>query len=535
MAPPFSPCLGMSPHSSTLSIQAYLHTAFTVASGSAVVAHGIPSALRHGVAMAQATVAKRASRGSVRHIRTLTRFAALARDAGVSSERADRANLDALAVNYAIARLRPSPPYGWRPIKSAKTPSSDVSSLAAAARRASLEARPHMGPLTKSFLAARGAFAKVANSSAYPWHLADVLAAQLPASHPMFLTWMALLTMSLFCLRTGVTLELTKEQFIHWHEDVHILVWKYVHKTDAGDVDDPELRSTNPNISAAAHPLMHQFLVGAKGPLFTGVTGAGMSEFVRQRLPAVPSSFRLCAYGVRVAAAAEAQELGLDTDAIDTLFWWKRTSPSTRLHYAGQSLSLQIAFSRARCSIHFIHVQPGRYLHRLDESPPDWSKIAISRVPLPPVKVALIDASLAAEPRWATVPELRRESSFPTPFIIDLPPPCPATAPSQLPRVDHETSSESSSVDSSSSSASASSLPSSSPMRAAMVDDEGRVLAAPCSVCAAWVGEYKQATRCDRQYCTAIVCTACKPIARRVWFCVYHGAGSPGKRPRLGD
>ena len=366
--------------------------------GGGAVDADVPRQLQGDLAAARSTVRLKAVAGSSRRGRATRRLAVLAASVRVLDEPCTPAALNALATAYALRRLRRPPPFGWLPANAATT-ESDLSSVAALARLAGLgPVAPVCGSDAAAYLRARGAGQRREHSDAFPIHLSDILAAEPPhdpsrSPTPQWWTWAAITVLSYMCLRPGILQHLRPAMFVGYDRG-WVFCWRWVSKTSACDILDPELRSATIRVMAARGPALDRiFAAAAKHrPGQTMFPAAAISDealgrFVRERVHDVPPSFTIRTYGVRVAADLEAMELGVPGDLIDALFWWKRSSQSTRLYYGGLSIARMFAFSEHRVRLRFIHTHPGRYDARITGSapPPTWAAIRGDGLPkLPP-------------------------------------------------------------------------------------------------------------------------------------------------------
>jgi hypothetical protein len=474
VAPSPVPALALT---STPTVDAWLSMiiAFHSGTGGRVIDAAVPPALHSDICHAAAVVRLKSVVGSSRPLRAPRRLLQLARIKGISQHPLSRPLVDALAQSYAVNRLRKPSPFGWSAANAATT-ASDLSAIAAASGRTGIPLPPHCGPGADEYLTARGAKQKREHSAAWPVHLCDLLPMAIPPGSPDYAPWCALIVMSLFCLRTGIIFDLTRQMFIPY-DDGYILIWRHVCKRSAGDILDPVARAPVVHVTAATHPLLHRILSGPRDnrPLFPGLSYDDLNRFVRARVSGVPDAFDVRSYGVRVAADTEAMELGVPPAIVDALFWWKReTTASTKAYYSGLNIRRMFAFSRARLFMRFKHITPGKYDCILTKAAPDWLRLTVdARASLPPLSAVDIDLAWQAESPHVTVRRQRILASLPAWVHDDVPADCgPDVAP--LPPIDGPED---------------------------MSDD--------CDACQRHVSRHRRGTYCDVQACPYFLCGVC--------------------------
>ena len=373
---------------------------FIASRNSGVRDDDVPDALQPFVAIARATVRLKAVAGSSRTVRAPRYLFQLVVALGVGGAPFGAATVDAVAVTYAIRRLDAEPPLGWRRVEHAATVKSDLSSVSAMSGRMGVGVAPVCGTLVAQYLNARGAGDRSEHSHAWPIHISDLLKVEPPYSSPKWQLWAACIVLAFFCLRPGVLRHLTRAMFIGWRKG-WILIWRYVSKTTAGDILDPELRSAVERVAAARNAVLTRVFerLPAKGPLFPEATVSNLDTFIKESFPQAPKGFRLCTYGIRVAADLEAVELGVPVDLTNALFWWRRLTVSSRLYYGGLSIHRMFLFSEARTRLTFVHFFAGRYDARIAGGPrPDFKAVpAGSLPPLPATTAVELEAAWAAE------------------------------------------------------------------------------------------------------------------------------------------
>jgi hypothetical protein len=470
---------------------------FNNACNSGIADDDIPESLVCFLELARATIRRKAMLGSRRTARAPRYLLQLATGLGdsVMMARFSMPVVDVLATTYAIRRLEPSPPFGWRRCEKAATVKSDLSAVATCSRRAGITAMPPVcGLLTAQYLAARGAGDTPEHSNAWPIHLNDLIAVEPPAATDDWFTWAALILMCFMCLRPGILPHLVGAMFVAY-DGGFIFCWRYVSKTTTGDVLDPELRSRVVRVSAARHEVLSRVMTAlylrtrADGRLLPDATSSTLSAFITKTFPAAPKGFQLRTYGIRVAADLEAIELGVPGDLIDVLFWWRRLVASTRLYYGGLSVHRMFQFSEVRTRLAFVHFWPGRYDARLKGAWPNFTKPPSGHLkPLPPQMISDLDAAWAAEAH--TVADERERRATRTrcdPLWQPLPRPAQAD-----PNDEEEAS------------------------------GDGSDVSVDCFACKNHMDRRTTGTLCSRARCKMAVCTACHPATTVGILCTRH-------------
>ena len=360
----------------------------------------VPSALQPFLAVARATIRLKAVAGSRRTVRAPRYLFQLVVALGIGDAPFNPATVDATAVTFAIRRLDPEPPFGWRVVEAAATVKSDLSAVSAMSGRMGVAVAPVCGAIAAQYLNARGAGDRAEHSHAWPIHVSDLLKVEPPHGSPKWSLWAACVVLAFFCLRPGVLRHLHRLMFVAWRGG-WILIWRYVSKTTTGDILDPELRSAVERVAAARNPVLTRVFerLPRKGPLFPDATVANLDTLIKESYPRAPKGFRLCTYGIRVAADLEAVELGVPTDLTNALFWWRRLTVSSRLYYGGLSIHRMYLFSEARTRLSFVHFFAGRYDARISGGPrPDFKEVPTGVLPpLPAATAVELDAAWAAE------------------------------------------------------------------------------------------------------------------------------------------
>ena len=374
---------------------------FTARANVGITTADVPTQLQAFVALARATIRRKAMQGGNRPEKGPRYMMQMARGLGILDAPFNLPTVDALATALAVRRLDPQPPFGWRRVTQAASVKSDLSAIASISRKAGLHGFPPVcGPTAADYLSARGAGDTTEHSQAWPIHLSDLVAvepdyAKDPAAWHV---WAALIVLAFFCLRPGVLPHLLREMLVAY-DGGWILTWRFVSKTSAGDVLDPELRSAVVRVSAARNPLLTRVMarLPQKGLMFPGATSEALNAFVQNAFPACPKGFTLRTYGVRVAADLEAVELGLPEDLTNALFWWRRLCKSSRLYYGGLAIARMYQFSEARTRVAFVHLRAGRYDARIRPGSgplPDFRALITGHLPsLPPQVTTDLDAA----------------------------------------------------------------------------------------------------------------------------------------------
>lgn len=481
---------------------------FIQGESSGVIDASVPAALRADVAAARGVIRLKAIAGSRRPATALRQLYTMAAALpGVLASSFCEASLDALATAFARRRLLKPPPFGWRPAKQASCPQSALSAVAALSRKAGIHAPPVCGRTAAAYLDARGANGRREHSEAWPVHLHELLASEPTGPHPptgpstLWWTWAALVLMSFLCLRTGILRHICREMLVPY-DNGYVFCWRWITKTSSADILDPELRSAVTRVSAARHPTLTRIVqaCGPKGPMFpaAAVADDALSGFVRNMVGDVPDNFRIGSYGVRIAADCEAVELGVPSDVIDALFWWRRMVTATRAYYSGLCIRMMFLFSEHRTRLRFAHVAPGSYDARIVGPPaPAFTTVALGQgapMPsLPPQTVADLNAAWGAEP--SSVPSARmavaRANVAAAAAIADTHPhPQPDPAPVfPDPSPDDE-------------------------------DDDGD-LSGDCDGCGQHMDRNTTGTMCEDRACDRMRCRTCHP-RRVIWRCTAH-------------
>lgn len=467
----------------------------------------VRSALASDITTADAVLALRARVGSSRAVRVPILFLQLAQLTGTLHLPFTPGGVAALCVAYAVRRLHPSPPLGWRRVSDAATIASDISALAEASRRTHVPLPPYCGDEVRRYLAARGAFEKREHSAAWPLHIGDIVHAQPPRSHASWDVWAALFLYAMFCLRPGILPHIRNTMFIPYLGG-YIFVWRLASKRGGSDILDLAQRSKVAHVTAARSPLLHAIIRHSSPPfnLFSSVTSAALNMFVRGDVRDAPSCFDVRAYGARVGADAEAAELHLPTSYNDAIFWWRREQQSMRVYYSGLNILKMMAFSEARDGIEFVQITPGRYAARLTRPPPDWSEVTLQPSPLPPASiVAIQDAWDACSPSLVAA-RTARATKIPIPPWVFPGPGTPPPPP--LAVVPRKTSPP----------PGATRTPRKRPR--SPPSDSGSALSVDCNVCTRHISRHRFGSLCDGPGCDAAACAACHSLSPRMdWLC----------------
>lgn len=384
---------------------------------------GAAPAAAHQTALdsARRDKARKANTGSCAHISVVERALAFAKLRGVLDYPWSLAEADAFALDLAQQRSCSKPPLKWTKV-SVPQAMEEASRLAAASRRAGFPAPAYCGPETLSWCEARGGRSKREHSAAWPLHLSLLLKVEPKdrASHD-WKVWASLVTLSMFCLRSGISQHLHSHMFVPYGGGGgYVLVWRFVQKRSvaADDANDPDALSRIGSVTAAQHPVLDRIIGPHMDPdrsvrLFGDVTAAQQSAFVKRLIPGCPPGFDIRVYGTRTAADADATELRLPHDVVDVLFWWKRNGASKRMqhYYSGVNIRLMFEFSARRCRIQYRPTLPGRY----DAVIPsrdlrDWTGVGVGvALPPPPSWADLGRAMQAKCPSLASARRVRAE------------------------------------------------------------------------------------------------------------------------------
>ena len=479
----------------TATIRTWLDTLSNYLKGhsAGTVDDSVPDSLQPFLALARATTRLKVVIGSSRpekSVRYLTHLATAL--PGVMDAPASWPAIDALATAYAVRRLDPNPPFGWKKCASADTPSSDLSSLAELSRKAGIPMKPQLGPTASSYLSARGAGASPEHSDAWPIHLPDIAAHEPPSrahTDPRWITWAACLICSAFCLRPGVLPFLLYTMFLPWDHG-YILIWQWMFKSRAGDVLDPELKSKVVRVAAARFPLLTRVfqtlarLPKAK-PMFPASVTRDMSAFIQDTFPSAPKGFTFRVYGIRIAADVSACALDIPEEITNAMFWWRTLVKSMRAYYGALLVRRMYVFSEARMRLRCIHLTPGRYDARLKGKFPDLSAKAMLKAAersseLPPLNPTQLDAAWGADPSIAQHRKLRIER-------VTLGDGAWADLPAQPPTT----------------------------------DDNDDTKSLDCDGCDSHLDRKTKGTLCDAAGCKAVKCVRCHPFDT-IWRCQEH-------------
>lgn len=488
----------------TTTVGAWLSTLrnFLKGTSAGTIEDTVPLALRGFIATARSTTRLKTVLGSSRAdkaIRYLTHLASALPD--VANAPFNTPTLDALACAYAIRRLDPHPPFGWKRCTTADTPASDLSSIAELSRKAGIRVEPHLGSLASSYLASRGAGTTADHSDAWPIHLTDLATCEpkpRSKSNHKWLVWAACLVCSALCLRPGVLPHLTIRMFIQWDRG-YILVWRWQFKAASGDVLDPEMKSPTIRIAAARFPLLTSTFTeltptDTATPLFTQAAVRDMSSFIQNTFPSAPKGFSFRVYGLRIAADVAACALDIPDDITNAMFWWRTVLKSMRAYYGALMIRRMYLFSEARLRLKCIHITPGRFDARLTSGRvPDLSANAMLRVtgpPMPTPDPAQLDAAWGAEAGVAA----KRQLQIQRIALGDAAwGPLPVAAP-----------------------------PSSD-------DDDAQSL--DCQACTTHLDRRTRGTLCEEDGCNSVRCTNCHTF-KRTWYCPAHAPSAPTKHRR---
>ena len=350
------------------------------------LAPGVHPAHAPAIATARKEVAQRANEGSDAPSRLPRLLLEFATHLGVADHPWSLAEAEALVLHFCLERNKAKPANDMPQVKHARDILSMASRIAACSSRAGFAVPPHCGPQVTAAFAARGAKSRKEHSSAYPVHMSSLLGCRPAADHPDRDVWNAWFVMALFCLRTGVLFHLYTHMFVPY-DSGYILVWRFVQKRCPVS-DDEGVASSVGAVTAARHPYLRD-IIGEPSDdnrrLFPAVTPQRLSEFARSHLPACPPGYDVRTYGVRTAADAEAQLLGLPDDITRTMFWWKRPNQDMRAYYGGVNIRLMYMFSERRVQTHFRHSLPGRWDGAAKRRGLDnWSTPVASKLPSPP-------------------------------------------------------------------------------------------------------------------------------------------------------
>lgn len=459
----------------------------------------VPESMRPYVATARATCRLKAVLGSSRPDKAVRYMTQLAMSLpGTPEAPLSTAVVDALAVTYAVRRLEPDPPFGWKTCKLASTVASDLSSIAEISRKAGHGMHAQCGPTAGSYLAARGSHGKKDHSDAWPIHLAEIIRMQ-PSDRasPAWRTWSGIMILSAFCLRPGVIPHLPHAVFIRWAGGL-ILVWRWAFKATGVDVMDPELKSPVTRVSAARFPALmtmfdHACTLGPR-PWSAHCSSSDMAAFIRERMPSAPASFTLRPYGVRIAADVCAVALDLPEDLTNALFWWRRIVQSFRMYYGALSIMRMYIFSEARTRLRCVHITPGRFDARLTGPMPVFTAKALlkSKAPLlPEPEPTVLEAAWAADGTTLATQRLASiaRESLPSAVWTALPADAPAGD---------------------------------------AASDSDNDMSADCDECGVHVSRHRRATLCSHEGCPLARCTRCHTY-NTDWHCKGH---QPPKKAR---
>ena len=461
-------------------------------------------ALHTFVAVAQATTRLKSVLGSgSRSMKAIRYLWTLADAIGVLAAPFTPANVDGLAVCFAIRRLESKPPFGWKRCTKARSPASDLSSVAATSGRAGCPVPAYCGRISSQYLNARGAAARPEHSDAWPIHLYELQQSEPPddGDGGEWITWAALMILSLFCLRPGVLPYLCIPMFVAW-DGGYILVFRYEFKSNKGDVMDPELRAATPRVTGARHPALHR-IFQRRYPcarFLRTATSAVLSAWVRRHVPSAPKGYTIRPYGIRVAADIAASALGVPDDLIDAIFWWRRLVQSMRLYYGALSIRRMYLFSEARARLKCVHLTVSRYDAKLEGPVPDFSPISLlnaDQPALPDPNVAAFDAAWVNEGGAVLSSDRYRKAQR-----VTLGPGVWAPLPDRLSSDDSEGP-----------------------------DDVGSTASLDCDTCATHLDRTAKGTMCEESCCARVRCTGCQSYGA-VWWCNSHRRDPPAKRRR---
>lgn len=306
-------------------------------------------------------------------------------------------NIQGVLVLYINLRLQPLPPFGWEVVNVPAVVAADISAITALSSRTGIPIPPCGGPSVRSILERWKAFDKPDHSKAFPLPLDLLIAARPPsnAAHTIIEAWESLIIMSFFCLRSGVLPHLTREMFIPYAGG-WLLLWRHAHKRAASSPVDPLFLSSSPMLSAARNPLLSEILSKRPpGPLFSKLSHASLTSFIRSSIPNVHQSFDIRAYGARVAAVQDSSELGVPSTLARSLFWWKQGEISMAEYYAGTNVMKMLIFSEARLLIQHSPLTPGYFAATISAPSPSWGPIIGPPPPPLPKPSPAGDLSLA--------------------------------------------------------------------------------------------------------------------------------------------
>ena len=456
---------------------------------------GIPAAHRAAVQDAAQLAAKKAVTGSSAPVQILELALAFARHRGSHTARWSPPVVEALVLDFCASRIdqaKMPAVKGWAKVN-ATTALNDSSRLAAALRRGgAVETPPNCGFKVKDYCINRGARDVPEHSAAYPLHIALLLEAEPAAGSPDREAWEALVTMSVFALRTGIVYHLYSDMFVAY-DNGYLMVWRHVHKRTAAiaDANDIEALSKIGSVTGARHPVLHD-IIRRDQPnhrLFPTLTADAMSQFVRKHVRGAHPGFDIRTYGTRTAADHDATVLALPDPICNRIFWWKpKAEARMRTYYSSQVICEAFTFTERRAALKFHHFLPGSCDARVPSvSMRDWTSVGVGTDLPPPPPIEHIKAALSCTSHSYAVQRTVR-------------------ADVRAKRARRAAGVESTDSES----------------------GVAPVATGRCAKCADLVSAEEEAACCVR--CTRIVCQACWPDLSADWRCPAHRQRPGGKR-----
>lgn len=455
----------------------------------------------HAVRDAARTTAQAAVQGSSATVSVPQLALAFAEHRRVTGAAWSPQRVEAFVLDFCQTRSgKSSASSPWKATVTVAQAMGEASTLAAASRRAGHAVPAYCGQLVDDWCTAEGGRAKPEHSTAYPLHLAHILAAEPSATTKAHEVWKGLALSSFFCLRTGVAQHLYSHMFVPY-DGGWLCVWRFPHKRTARvDSCDPSKMSAIGAISAARHPVLDRILqpfaeCKENTRICPTATCATMSKFVRDHLPGAPPSFNMRGYGVRTGADHDATLLKVPSAVVDTLFCWKRSGATARMqhYYSGINIRHMFAFTERRTRINFRHLFAGRFAGTVpDRSFLDWDSPVVAKGPLPDLpSFTIIGRALNAQAPSLTVAKQVRAT---------------------VRRVRARRAAGESSTDSEASGS-----------------VEG-TLEAVCCVCAKPLGPSDRASICSR--CPLTACHQCADPRVQPYYCPGHARARPKRQRR---